>query len=72
MNIYDLINMKKDILINGYSTLSTLEESYECDPEEEYLNTICENFDLLLENANLQLFHYGSEEYIYDILEANE
>ena len=72
MNIYDLINMKKDILINGYSTLSTLEESYECDPEEEYLNTICENFDLLLENANLQLFHYGSEEYIYEVLEENE
>ena len=36
-------NMKKDILINGYSTLSTLEESYDCiesSPEEEYLNTI--------------------------------
>ena len=72
MNIYDLINMKKDILINGYTTLSTLEESYECDPEEEYLNTICENFDLSLENANLQLFHYGSEEYIYEVLEENE
>ena len=26
MNIYDLINMKKDILINGYSVL---EESYD-------------------------------------------
>ena len=75
MNIYDLINMKKDILINGYSTLSTLEESYDCiesSPEEEYLNTICENFDLSLENANLQLFHYGSEEYIYEVLEENE
>lgn len=72
MNIYDLINMKKDIFINGYSTL---EESYDCiesSPEEEYLNTICENFDLSLENANLQLFHYGSEEYIYEVLEENE
>ena len=64
--------MKKDFFINGYSTL---EESYECiesSPEEEYLNTICENFDLSLENANLQLFHYGSEEYIYEVLEENE
>ena len=72
MNIYDLINMKKDILINGYSTLEESYEYIEYDPEEEYLNTICENFDLSLENANLQLFHYGSEEYIYDILEENE
>ena len=34
MNIYDFINMKKDILINGYSTLEESYDYIENDPEE--------------------------------------
>lgn len=72
MDIFNLINMKKDMLLGNYTYV---DESYKDESyiyEENYINMISENFDLALENANLQLFQCGSDEYIYNLLEENE
>lgn len=77
MDIYDLINMKKDMFINQHSLENiNNDDSYQCESsdtlENEYISTLSENFELLLENVNLKLFRYSSEDYIYDLLEESE
>ena len=71
MDIFNLINMKKDMLLGNYSYV---DESYEeiYDYQNDYIDTISENFDLALENANMQLFQCGTDDYIYNLLEENE
>lgn len=71
MDIFNLINMKKDMLLGNYSYV---DESYEdiYDYQNDYIDAISENFDLALENANMQLFQCGTDDYIYNLLEENE
>ena len=71
MDIFNLINKKKDMLLGNYSYV---DESYEeiYDYQNDYIDTISENFDLALENANMQLFQCGTDDYIYNLLEENE
>ena len=71
MDIFNLINMKKDMLLGNYSYV---DESYEeiYDYQNDYIDTISENFDLALENANMQLFQCGTDDYIYNLVEENE
>ena len=68
MDIFNLINMKKDMLLGNYSYV---DESYEeiYDYQNDYIDTISENFDLALENANMQLFHCGRDDYIYNLFD---